>query len=228
MSFDPDAVSTITFDSFSTIVDVDAAANALPSHIPSPTAVANLWRTRSLMYAMVSNFIDAYQPFYEMNRDALSYALAVHDIDATDTERDEILEVYYELDVFDDIRDGMIRLRDLDFELYVVSNGNPAMLDAMISHANIEDLIRDTISADEIHQFKPAASIYRHAAARAGTPIGEIAHVTAGWSDVLGAMHAGMQGVWVDRKNTPWEPFNGEPDLIVKTLHDLADRFETP
>ncbi len=39
----------------------------------------------------------------------------------------------------------------------------------------------------------------------------------------MGAQHAGMQGVWVDRKDTPMEPFDGDPDLTVKTFYDLAD-----
>jgi len=70
--------------------------------------------------------------------------------------------------------------------------------------------------------FKPDAELYRHAAARTGTPIDEIAHVTAGWFDVMGAQHAGMQGVRVDRQATLWEPFDGEPDLTIDSLHELA------
>lgn len=77
--------------------------------------------------------------------------------------------------------------------------------------------------ADEIQTYKPHAEIYRHAAARTGTPIEQIAHVSAGWFDVQGAMHAGMQGVWVNRKNTPWDPFAGKPDLMVESFHKLAD-----
>lgn len=35
-----------------------------------------------------------------------------------------------------------------------------------------------------------------------------------------------MQGVWVDRKESPWETFNGKPDFVVETLHDLADELD--
>ncbi|MFB6165593.1 MAG: haloacid dehalogenase type II, partial [Haloarculaceae archaeon] len=69
MSFDPDAVSTVTFDSYSTLVDVADARRALADHVDDPDAVATLWRTHSIMYTMVANHVDAYQPFYEMNRD---------------------------------------------------------------------------------------------------------------------------------------------------------------
>lgn len=226
MSFAPERVTTVTFDSYSTLVDVDAAETALADRVDDPKPVSKLWRARSLEYTFVANHIDAYQPFYEMNRDALQSALDAHGVDLPSDERDEILAVYHELDVFDDVRDGIERLRDGGYGCYVVSNGNPEMLASMVDHADIDDLIEDTISADEIHMFKPAAEIYRHAAARTGTSIDEIAHVTAGWFDVMGATHAGMQGVWIDRKGTPWEPFDGEPDLTVETVYELADALD--
>ena len=169
--------------------------------------------------------MDAYQPFDEMNRDALTYALAAHGVDLTPEERDEILAVYHELDVFEDVREGMERLREAGYDCYVASNGNPEMLASMVAHADIGDLIEDAISADEVETFKPAAEFYRHAAARTGTPIDEIAHVSAAWFDVLGANHAGMQGVWINRKGIPWDGFDGDPDLSVADLGEFADEL---
>ncbi len=225
MAFDPDAVSTVTFDSYSTLVDVDAAEKALAERVSDPEPISKLWRARSLEYTFVANEIDAYQPFYEMNRDALEYALSAHDAEIGDDERDKILAVYHELDVFDDVRDGIKRLRDGGYGCYVVSNGNPEMLDSMVEHADIGDLLEDTISADEVQTFKPDAELYHHAADRIGTPVEELVHVTAGWFDVVGARHAGLQGIWLNRKDAPWEPFDGEPDLTVDSIHDVADEL---
>jgi 2-haloacid dehalogenase len=225
MAFDPDIVSTVTFDSYSTLVDVDAAEAALANRVDNPGTISNQWRTRSIQYTFVANYTDAYKPFYEINRDALQYALASHDADISSEERDSILAVYHELDVFDDVRDAIERLSEAGYPCYVVSNGNPEMLDSMIEHADLTDLIEDTVSADEVRTYKPAAEIYRHAAGRTGTPIDEIAHVATGWFDVLGAMHAGMQGVWTNRSNNPWEPFDGTPDLTVEDIHGLADEL---
>ena len=226
MTFDADRVQTVTFDSYSTIVDVEAAEQALRDRVADPRPVSQLWRSRSLAYTFIANHIDAYQPFYEMNRDALQYALDVHGADVTTEERDEILAVYHELDVFADVRDGMERLVEAGYPLYVVSNGNPEMLESMVEHANIGDLLEDTVSADEIATFKPDADLYRHAAGRTGTPIRNVAHVTAGMFDVAGAVHAGMQGVWVNRSNGPEEQFGPDPDLTVSGFDDLAERLE--
>jgi 2-haloacid dehalogenase len=225
MGFTAARVSTVTFDSYSTLVDVDAAEQALAERVPDPEPVSRLWRTRSLAYTFIANQIDAYQPFYEMNRDALQYALDAHGIDISTAARDEILAVYHELDVFDDVREGVARLVDGGYDCYVISNGNPEMLASMVDHADIGDLLTDTISADEVETFKPAAEIYRHGAARTGTAIEEIAHVTAGYFDVLGAHHAGMQGVWLNRRSRPWETFGGDPALTVDSIHDMADEL---
>ncbi|HET7323173.1 MAG TPA: haloacid dehalogenase type II [Halococcus sp.] len=225
MAIDPAQVTTVTFDSYSTIVDVDAVESALAEHVENPELVSRLWRLRSLEYTFVANQIDAYQPFYEMLRDSLSAALAAHNVDLDESEREEILETYHDLDVFDDVRDGIERLRDGGYDCYVVSNGNPEMLNSMVESADIVDLLEDTVSADEIRTYKPHADIYRHAAARTGTPIDEIAHVTAGWFDVQGAMHAGMDGVWVNRTGSVWQPFDGDPDLEIESFHDLAEEL---
>ena len=225
VGFDTDRVQTVTFDSYSTLVDVEAARTALAERVPDPEPVSRLWRTRSLAYTFIANQIDAYQPFYEMNRDALQYALDSYGVDISTEERDEILAVYHELDVFDDVREGVERLVDGGYDCYVISNGNPEMLDSMVEHADIGDLLTDTISADEVETFKPAAEIYRHGAARTGTPIDQMAHVTAGYFDVLGAQRAGMQGVWLNRKSRPWETFGGDPALTVDSIHDVADEL---
>ena len=227
MSFDPEAVSTVTFDSYSTVVDVDAAERALADRVDGdPRPVSRLWRSRSLMYTMIANFVDAYQPFYEMNRDALTYALAAYGIDVSEEERDEILAVYHELDVFDDVRSGMEQLRDAGYPLYVVSNGNPEMLASMVEHAGIGDLLEDTVSADEVESFKPHSEIYRHAAARTGTPVDEVVHVSAGQFDIAGAVHAGMQGAWLNRGGRPQEVFGPQPDTVAGSIHDVADALE--
>lgn len=113
-----------------------------------------------------------------------------HDIDISEDERDDVLSVYHNLDVFEDAHDGLKRLADGGYDCYILSNGNPEMLESLVEQADIGGFIEDTISADEVRIYKPVPEPYRQAAARTGTPIGEIAHVAAGWWDVHGARHA--------------------------------------
>lgn len=226
MSFDPDAVETLAFDSYGTLVDVTAVAEPLAEYVDEPELVSRIWRERSLSYAMVGNAIDEYDAFYEMNRHALRYALETAGADVGEDEREEILSTYHELPPFDDVRPGLERLSDAGYDLYVVSNGNEEMLESMVDHAGLGDLLEGTISADEIGQFKPEPELYRHAADRIGAPIEELAFVAAGWWDVPGAMNAGMQGIWIDRQDTLWGPYEAEPDLRIESFRELADELE--
>jgi 2-haloacid dehalogenase len=171
------------------------------------------------------NFFDVYQPFYELNRLALDYALKYYGIDLSTEEREKIHSVYHEIDVFDDIYPGMQKLSEAGYDLWVISNGNPEMLDSLVEIANISELIKDCISADEIERYKPDPNLYRHAAGRTGTPIDEILHVTAGWIDVMGAMNAGMQSAWVNRQDKPWETFGDNPNLTIETFDELVEQL---
>ena len=86
---------------------MDAAETAPAERVDDSQSVSKLWRARLLEYTFVATAIDTCQPFYEMNRDALQYALGVYGVDISISERDEILAVYHELDVFDDVHGGL-------------------------------------------------------------------------------------------------------------------------
>jgi len=225
MPLDTDRVETITVDSYGTLVDPSAAETRLEALVDDPEPVSNRWRAQSIAYTMIANHVDAYQPFYEMNRDALQYALDANGVDLPPEDRDEILEVYHGLDVFADVRDGIERLREGGYPVYVLSNGNPEMLSSMVEHADIGDLIEDTISAHEIETFKPHSSLYEHAADRTDTPVENVVHVAGPAFDIQGAIHAGMQGAWIDRYDNPWGEFGGDPDLTIETFYDLAEEL---
>jgi len=217
------SVETVTFDSYSTLLDVDAVEAALEDAVENPRPISQHWRSRSLMYTMVANEIDAYDTFYAFNRAALEHALETHGVDLPESEREEILATYHDLRVFDDVQDGMAALTAAGYDVYVFSTGTPEMLASLVKTAGIDEYIGDTISADEVETYKPNAEIYRHAAARTGTPIDAIAHVSAGFFDVLGAQHAGMTGVWLDRGKVPWDGFAGDPDATVSDIRDVTD-----
>lgn len=36
-----------------------------------------------------------------------------------------------------------------------------------------------------------------------------------------------MQGVWVNRQDTLWGPYDTKPALTIETFHDLADALES-
>lgn len=225
MTFQPADVETITVDSYGTLVDPSAADRAVAEYTDDPDPLLAHWRAKYLSYVMIANSVDDYHPFNELIGAALEQALGSFDIETTAAEREEILSVYDELDPFEDVRSGLARLA-VRYDVYVLSMGTPEMLEGMVKHADIAEYVEDTISVHEIRRFKPDAEVYRHGAARTGTPIEEIAHVAGPAFDVRGAMAAGMQGVWVDRTGDPWDPWFPDPDLAVDGFDELVEAFE--
>lgn len=220
---DTDQIETVTIDSYGTIVDVSAVEDVLADIVEKPRIVSVTWRYTSLLNALVGTVLDQYQPFSDHLRDGLEYALATNDERVSPAEQTALLETYDDLAVYGDVRPGMHRLAAAGFDLYVVSNGDPGMLDSVVSSAGIGDLLEDTISAHEVQTYKPDAEIYRHAAARTGTPIRKICHVSAGQFDVAGARHAGMVDVWLNRTGGDPEPFWGEPAITCADFGAIAD-----
>lgn len=225
MTFDPDRVETVTFDSYSTLVDVGTSIKALADHVEDPVSVGRSWRMQSLVYAFCCNAMDAYEPFWDLVDYALDYALAEHGEDLAPEARAELLDVYHHLDSFPDVRPGIQRLVDAGYDCYVVSNGNQEMLSTMVESADVADLVADTISAGDVASYKPAPAIYEEAARRSDTDPEHVAHATAGLLDVQGGMNVGMQGVWLNRHERPLGRFGADPDVELTTIHDLADEL---
>lgn len=219
-----DRIECFTFDSFSTVVDVHTGVDRLSEYVDDPERVSQLWRSYVWRYRPLCNFI-GYVSHQDINRSALEYVFEMLNIDVPDEEIDEIARVYYDMEPFEDTREGMERLHDAGYDLYIISNGDPPVLNAMIENADIEHVIEDMISADEIKTYKPHVRLYKHAARRIGTPAENIAHVSAAWADVQGGMYAGMQGIWTNREGKPrgLQPFDGGPDLVTDDFHGIAD-----
>lgn len=216
-------VRTITFDSYSTLVDPRSAGSVLDEYVDDPEAVANQWHSLAVRYATVANDVDAYRTYYDLHADALAYLLDARGYQVGDDEIEDLTDVYYDLEPFDDVTPTLERLHEAGYDLAILSNGDPDLLDSLVETTNTEDLLTTTISADEIRTFKPESALYELAGRRLGTSVDEILHVGAGWGDIMGCMHAGMQGAWVNRRGNPWPRFDGKPDLVVDSLEHLAN-----
>ncbi|MFB6171432.1 MAG: haloacid dehalogenase type II [Haloarculaceae archaeon] len=228
MAFEPARVEVVTFDSYSTLVDVGTTVEALADHVEDPISVARSWRVQSLIYAFACNALDAYEPFWDLCDYALDDALAEHGEDLSAAVRTDVLSVYHDLDSFPDVRPGVERLVDAGYDCYVVSNGNPEMLATMVESAGIADLIADTVSADDVASYKPAPAIYEEAARRAGAEPETVVHATAGLLDAQGATNAGLQSVWLNRHERARGRFGPDPGAERATVHDLADALGAP
>lgn len=106
------------------------------------------------------------------------------------------------------------------YPLVAVSNGN-----ADVQRIGLGDYFQASFSATQLGIAKPDARIFHTAAQSVGVLPHEVLHVGDDATlDALGALHAGMQAVWLNPEDKPW-PHTGQtppPHATVTSLTQLC------
>ena len=153
-----------------------------------------------------------------------SIRLALHRADEATGLADPAFEVFFaermRVDLFDDARPALAFLA-ARFPVVALSNGN-----ADVVRVGLGDFFEAGVSACEFGVGKPDARIFHAAAATVGVPAYAVLHVGDDAAmDVLGALGAGMQAVWVNRDDQPWA-HELQAHETVRTLSALCDLLQ--
>jgi putative hydrolase of the HAD superfamily len=133
-----------------------------------------------------------------------------HAMEIFHTERNRVM-------LYDDVRPALERLRP-DHRLFALSNGN-----ADLGRCGIAGLFDGHVSASKAGAAKPDPRIFAHLAALAGVPPREVLHIGDDpLADVVGAVRAGMQAVWLNRGGKRWPDGLGAPPRTIATLADIG------
>jgi 2-haloacid dehalogenase len=115
----------------------------------------------------------------------------------------------------------LARLRQAGHKTAILSNGTPAMLEAIVGAAGLGAMFDAVLSVEEIGAFKPDRRVYQLAVDRLGCPAGAIAFQSSNAWDAHAASAFGMQVVWCNRYGQRRERLPGAPDREIATLADL-------
>lgn len=97
------------------------------------------------------------------------------------------------------------------------------MLTGIMKAANLHPYFKGFVSVDEVKVYKPSPVVYRHVANRLGRPIGEVRLISSNPFDVIGAESAGMRAAWVNRSGGLFDTLASPPQMVVRSLIELAD-----
>jgi 2-haloacid dehalogenase len=132
--------------------------------------------------------------------------------------------MYRRLPAFPEAAAGLERIHRAGHRMVAFSNGEAAVVRAVLSNADLLPMLEDVVSVDEVKVYKPAPSVYRHLAARLGTAVTDTWLVSSNPFDVIGAKAAGLRAAWVCRNpRAILDPWGVEPDLIVSDLVELSE-----
>lgn len=225
MSTAPEALA---FDMYGTLVDPIRIWKQLEQYIQDEDAlhVAEVWRQKQLEYTFRLTVMEQYEDFEQVTRKALDYALEAAGRKLDADQKDALMAQYNNLDRFDDVEEGLSRLKETGHQMVVFSNGTPAMLEALMDREQLAPYFEGYVSVNEVQVYKPSPKVYRHVAERLGRPIGEVRLVSSNPFDDIGAEAAGMQAAWVDRSGGLFDTLGPRPEMVVGTLTELADVLE--
>ncbi len=220
----------VLFDAYGTLFDVYSVAQLAEELFPGHgQALSVLWRDKQIEYTRLvttSNHGAHYQPFWELTRAALIYALkrlAIPSFSAAHV--DQLMNQYHHLTAYPENRDVLSALRAKGIATGILSNGNPAMLAMAVKSAGLQDLLDHVISVDAIRKYKTHPDAYALGEAACGLPAAQIAFVSSNSWDALAATWYGYQTLWVNRQNAPFEELGTQPTRVGTSLRDVLSFF---
>ena len=215
-----EGIRACVFDAYGTLFDVHSAVGRLRPQIGTHAdALSQLWRTKQLEYSWLRALMGRHADFWQVTGEALDYALARVEVDAS--VREPLMQAYLTLEAYPEVGDVLRRLRAAGLKLAILSNGEPAMLAAAVENAGIGTLLDAVISVEEAGVYKPDPRVYRLAVDRLAVRADQIAFQSSNAWDVNGAACFGLRPVWINRFGAPAERLPGDAEHELRDLSGL-------
>ena len=214
-------ISACVFDAYGTLFDFTSAARSCADVLGDAVEpVSALWRDKQLHYTWLRAAQDRHADFWQVTGDALDFTLETLGVERPGL-RERLMRLYLALAPFPEVPGVLATLRQAGLKTAILSNGTPAMLEAVVSRAGLDAMLDAVLSVEEVGVFKPAPRVYRLAVDRLGCPAAAIAFQSSNAWDAHAASAFGMQVVWCNRYGQPRERLPGAPDCEITTLTEL-------
>ncbi|MGE3992029.1 haloacid dehalogenase type II [Pseudorhodoplanes sp.] len=220
-------VQACVFDAYGTLFDFASAARGCRAEIGDDfDKLTVLWRDKQLQYTWLRAAQERHADFWQVTGDALDFALDTLGLQRAGL-RDRLMELYLALDAFPEVPRVLGQLKAAGLRLAILSNGTPAMLEAVVRNAGLGSVFDAVLSVEEVGVYKPSRKVYQLAVDRLGIPEANMCFLSSNAWDAYAASAFGMQVVWCNRYGQRPERLPGKPDDEIKSLDDLPALLET-
>jgi 2-haloacid dehalogenase len=221
-------IKVCMFDQYGTVVDMQTGLTEIATPYlkakgwaGSPNAFVTWWRRTHFENSMIDALLHkAHTPYREIGHRSVAHVLERAGIPYTMEEVRSLVAEIEKLRCFPEVPEALARLK-ARYQLVVLSNGDPDMLEAAKPHHGIP--FDRVISVAEANSFKPHVATYTKAAELVGVRMDEVLFVANHAFDCIGAKSAGMRAAFIDRRRRPFGHTPHQPDLLVRTMTELAD-----
>ena len=241
-------VKAIVFDAYGTLFDVQSVEDTIESAFPGfGDAITQIWRLKQLEYTWLRSLMGRYEDFWAITKDSLGYTLEIFGQQSNPQLVERIAQKYNSLEPYADTKAALESLSG--YRLAILSNGTPAMLQALVRNAGFEDLIGPILSVDSKKIFKPHPLAYQIVEEELALSPQEVLFVSSNGFDVSGAKSFGFTVAQVDRvarsalqselqrsavtgPDRMFQALRSQPEMLgfsadfrVKSLRELANRL---
>jgi 2-haloacid dehalogenase len=215
-------IKACVFDAYGTLFDVHSAVGKYIERLGDVSdQVSNIWRTKQLEYTWLRSLMKKHVDFWQVTQDALDYALDVFNIRDQQL-RSDLINAYLRLECYPEVPDTLAKLKDSGQQIAILSNGSPAMLEAVVKSSGLEDLVQIILSVEMVGIFKPDPAVYQLAVDKFRVTASEIVFMSSNAWDAVGATAFGLRVAWVNRFDQRPERLPFQPDIEIKTLDQLS------
>ena len=215
-------IKAIIFDAYGTLFDVNSAAEKCKDKIGDKwEGFANFWRTTQLEYTWLRSLMKRHKDFWQITEDSLDKSMKTYKIDPT--MKNELLNLYKSLSPYEEVYEVLIKLKEKNFKLAILSNGTPSLLNELVKSNNLENVFDDLFSIEQVGIYKPDSKVYDMPIKKYQIQKNEVYFLSANTWDVSGGGNYGYNSIWVNRNNNIFDKLDYSPKHQIKQLGELLD-----
>ena len=152
-------IKAIIFDAYGTLFDVNSAAEKCKDKIGDKwESFSNYWRTTQLEYTWLRSLMKRHEDFWQITEDSFDKSMKIYEIDST--MKNELLYLYKILLPFKEVPEVLKILKEKNFNLAILSNGTPTLLNQLVKSNNLENIFDDLFSIEQVGIYKPSSKVY--------------------------------------------------------------------
>lgn len=213
------------FDAYGTLFDVSSLQPRVEARCPGyGTVVTQLWRLKQLEYSWLRTLMgEPFVDFWTVTRQSLQFALVSAGCLLQPAEVDELASEYNRLSPFPEV---LKALRALSARRAILSNGSQSMLDALVAHAGLGNVLDSVISIDAARAFKPHPSCYALIESELHVTRQNVVFVSSNGFDVCGAKRFGFTTVWLNRAPPEDALAPVDPSQLYRLLRSQPEQLD--
>ena len=215
-------IKAIIFDAYGTLFDVNSAAEKCKDKIGDKwEGFANFWRTTQLEYTWLRSLMKRHKDFWQITEDSLDKSMKTYKIDPK--MKNELLSLYKTLSPYKEVHEVLIKLKEKNFKLAILSNGTPSLLNELVKSNNLENVFDDLFSIEQVGIYKPDSKVYDMPINKYQIEKNEVYFLSSNTWDVSGGGNYGYNSIWVNRNNNIFDKLDYSPKHQIKQLGELLD-----